>query len=187
MLHHTGPEGAFQMDIMFDNYDDKKYAWLLLINVNTRKLYEEQINARDNDEYIDGEGTHRKRGGKKSEDSVLRAIQMIIPKIQRNEMIIRIRADSEKAFYTNSIKTYLHEQGIEIYPVSKFDGHSSHTALAVIDRVIRTIRDRAAEMLVKEFNDVDTHDIQGAIEKVRDQGIGLTPESVPKLVDAYNN
>jgi hypothetical protein len=47
-LHHVGNEGTFQMDIMFDRYEGTKYAWLMMINISTRKLYENKSMLTEN-------------------------------------------------------------------------------------------------------------------------------------------
>jgi hypothetical protein len=47
ILHYTGPESLFRMDVMFnkDVNTREDYDWLMLIIVNSRRLYSEEINV----------------------------------------------------------------------------------------------------------------------------------------------
>jgi hypothetical protein len=188
MLHHTGPEGLFQMDIMFNKEGKKNYAWLMLINVNSRKLYSEEINVGNGkfEKYIEGEEPFHSQNprAKKSAEEILKALHMLIPKIK--ERIIFMRADSEKAFYSPRIIEFFHKQGISISAVPLFDGHSQHTALAIIDRAIRIIREKVAEEWVK-ITQADIPNIQYAVQDFIEKRRGLIPNMLAEVVEGYNN
>jgi hypothetical protein len=170
MLHHVAPPQSFQMDIMFDKKvgGTNEWAWLLLINVNTRKLWCRQLNQ-------------MKTAGNKAQISVLNALHELIPLIQSDGGIRNIRCDAERSFIAKDVVNYLTNQdpSITIAQVPQFEGHSNHTSLAIIDRVIRTIRDDAVKQALP---DADQYAIRIGTKK----GIGLTPDTVPGLVEAYN-
>jgi hypothetical protein len=176
MLHHVGIEDSFQMDIMYDNVNNIQYAWLVLINITTRKLCAEEINV----------------GGieKKYDAVIYPAFVTIISKIQQKEPITIIRCDHEQAFKTLNVADYLIRQNIILLPVQKFDGHSHHTALAFVDREIRTLRDKATkdQVLTTSRNQAN-NDIQKAVQlyNTRLKDVGLVPLGVIRYVDEYNN
>jgi hypothetical protein len=147
----------------------------MLINISTRKLYEEQINV---------------NGIQKKSNAVVNpALLTIVSKIKHaGEPINVIRCDSERSSTTLDVQDYLIGENIALMPVKTFDGHSHHTALAIIDRAIRTIRDKATQRDVRKINK-ETNNIQQAVEtyNFRLKKVGLTPEVVTKLVRKYNN
>jgi hypothetical protein len=130
-----------KMDVMSETVEGKEYACLVLINITTRKLYPEEINI----------------GGieKKSEKVIYEALIKIISKTKLIEPIKVIRCDSEQAFTTQDVQDYRMSQNITLLPVQKFDGNSHHTALAIVDRVIITIPDKATEhsvLIIKQLH-----------------------------------
>jgi hypothetical protein len=135
MLHHVAPPGTYQMDIMFDqgvvSDQKRKWGWLLLINVNTRRLFCTQLNHNQASGFDGAPGI-------KSQESVLNALHILIPIIKHNSGIAKIRCDSERAFISKDVVDYLNEQQIDISQVPQFEGYSNHTSLGIIDRVIRT-------------------------------------------------
>jgi hypothetical protein len=141
-----------------------KYPYLLVINATTRYLYAEPINDKSGDDFI-------------------RAINNIVTLIGQHGLspIRVLRADGEKGFkakagelrqrFNIQFQSVYHRIQAE-YPNfmnpendPKFGQSLNHTALSVIDRVCRTLRDAA-------FN-VGT----GAID----------PDSMAKLVTIYNS
>jgi hypothetical protein len=159
---------------MFDSggYPIHHYAWLLLINVNTRMLWCQQLDPNSPNGF-------ENKFGPKSQQSVLNALQILIPKIQRNDGIQYIRCDSERAFIAKDVVNYLYNQNpkISITQVPKFEGHSNHTSLAIVDRVIRTLRDDAVKKQVPDDDQL----------KIKNGKRGLRPGVVEWLVDEYNS
>jgi uncharacterized protein (DUF2267 family) len=72
--------------------------------------------------------------GGKGEAEVLQALKEFV---EANKPIVKIVADKESAWNGRSITTWLEGQGID----SKLIPNQQHTALGVIDRFIRTLRD----------------------------------------------
>jgi hypothetical protein len=73
--------------------------------------------------------------------------------------------------------------------VQKFDGHSHHRALAIVDRVIRTIRDNAAAHTVFLLKNLKTNNnVRHAVQVYNASldNLGLVPKLVDGLVKAYN-
>jgi hypothetical protein len=176
------------MDIMFNKEGNRNYEWLMLLNVNSRRLYSEEINVghRKFEQYIEGEEPFHSQNPRalKSAVEILKALHRLIPKIK--ERFILIRADSEKDFYSQRIIEFLHEQGISISAVPLFNGHSQHTAFAIIDRAIRTIRDKVVEECGKNSQE-NQPSVQYAVQDMIEKRRGLIPNMVAEVVEAYNN
>ena len=159
-LHSVAPRYSYIIDLMFEN---RKYCYLVAININTRKLWVEPTNVKINvtnadedDEKIE----YRIIDQMKSSTLFIDALQQMIAKGMK---IKYLKGDGEKAFDSDTAKRFYEDKGIEWTPVKmrqqtqypdymnelnmvkklKNKTEPNHTSLGLIDRVIRTIRDIA--------------------------------------------
>ena len=155
-LKTVAPHGLFIADLMFV----KDYCYLIMIEVNTRKIYIEPTNIIYTDSY---ESTTK---DKKNTQLYLKALTNIR---NRGADIKAIKGDGEGAFNSRESLDYYRKNNITFIAVERMklaNGHTdpSHTSLALIDRAIRTLRDMA-------YN----------------SRIDLTPINISRLVDIYNH
>jgi hypothetical protein len=155
MLQHVAPPGSCQMDIMYNSYKGRNatvtVAYLVLINIGTRKAYYCEINPHGAE--------------KKSVEAIKPALEKVLKEAEKDFHVTFLRTDSEAAFQSKEITNFLIEKGIvpEVVPI--IEGRATHTALAVVDRVIRTLRDIAGFQLFEA---------------------NIRPEVMAKAVDNYN-
>lgn len=109
--HHISAPGTYIVDIMFSN----PYTYLIMTNANTRFTRAEQL------------GTENPR---EAQNYLAALSKMGNPKT--------LVGDSEKAFSSKSARDYYQGLSIKFRPVVSKDNHKQ---LAIIDRVIRTLRD----------------------------------------------
>ena len=151
-LHTIAPKDTFLIDLMFDN----DYTYLIMININTRKLRAEQTNL----------NTAEIQNKSKSAIAVREALKRIMKQMERNKKIKLLKGDSEKAFLSDEFFKFLHERNIDFKPMDKVNitrfpkfmennknlqnvinkTKPKSTSLGIINRVIRTIRDLAFNM-----------------------------------------
>jgi hypothetical protein len=170
-LKHVASPGSFQMDILLDkvfdqvNEETEKNAWLILVNVSTRKMYVHFLGDKDE--------------GPKAASTVKNALVHIIEKIRSGGKNIKnIRCDGEKAFQSKIVLEYLRDEGIKVGIVPINDGHVHHTALAILDRAVRTLRDYAGKAALKQST------IQEYVDnynKHYHRGINSTPNGIEKV------
>ena len=179
-LHTIAKRYSYIIDLMFEN---RKYCYLVAININTRKLWVEPTNIKikprnEVASLSDQSGANSVQGkaenaniieityDQKSSTAYLQALQTMMYK----GMIIKyLKGDGEKAFesidatrfYQNhDIKFETVPRQITKYPefmhelnmVKSLKSEPTHSALGIIDRVIRTIRDIAYNLEVPEIN-----------------------------------
>ena len=151
-LHRVAASDTWLIDLMFA----KPLAYLIAIEVNTRFVCAEVLNekVKDKEEFA--------RGDVKKTTSYLRALQRMINSGLKMKYLI---GDGEGAFSSKLAIEYYNDLGIKFYPVErqkenylpdfmeklmsrkeKNKTSPYHTSLALIDRVIRTIRDMAYNM-----------------------------------------
>ena len=108
---------SYEADLaFFDTYDKRKQLiYLFVININTRKLFVEQVD-------------------KKTENDLQNAFRRMI---HRGLVIDNIRFDSESGLISQSSKNFFKAMNIDIYANSSPYTNKSR----IVDRVIRTIRD----------------------------------------------
>lgn len=153
MLNRVGKLNEYMEDIMFEG----KYAYLVLININTRYLCVEPLNMKHGDNYI--------KTNTKSAKSYLTALREINKRLNKIFYITRkikyLFGDGESCFDSKEAWNYYNWYDIKFNPVSRIDGENGksypiHTGLSIIDRVIRTIRDMANNLKIKKIiNPVD--------------------------------
>ena len=162
-LHHVSKPGTYQMDLMFDGQKSEFQCYLVAINVNTRKLYAQSTKIpkrpKDESEFV------ALGYSWKNAEALKLSLDEIVKQIHRNGNDINlIIMDGEKGMYSKTMDEKLNELNIDIRRVDI----EVHTSLALIDRVIRTIRD----MNYKEM---------------RGEKRVITPDVMNRLVWIYNN
>ena len=175
-LHTISPRYSYIIDLMFEN---RKYCYLVAININTRKLWVEctnliKINLKKNDNETDEDFKERLEKAyeakitkeMKSTENYLKALQTMMNK---GMVVKNLKGDGEKTFISNDAKTFYKNHGINFitvrrqitkYPdfmqdlnmVKKLKDEPYHSSLGIIDRVIRTIRDIAFNLNVREID-----------------------------------
>lgn len=123
--HHFSPPNSYIIDIMFD----RPYLYLIMINANTRYTRAEPLSNRAVD---DEKMNEYSRNAK----SYLGALTRMYQEIDKE---IRLKGDSEKAFNSKLAHEFYHGR-IRFDPIVAKDNHRQ---LAIIDRMVRTIRDMA--------------------------------------------
>ena len=133
-LHHVAPRGTYMMDLMFDGPKNSKdmESFLVAINVNTRKAFA-----------IDTKIWTGNKFQYKTALALTTALEAIIklidtsPGAQFNNLR-SIIMDGEKGMYSKDVRQWLERHDVKIRRV---DIKEIHTALSLIDRLIRTLRD----------------------------------------------
>ena len=149
-LRSVAPKDVFLIDLMFDG--DNTY--LIMININTRKLRVRQTNIK----------IEELKNKAKSAQAIKLALESIIKQIREEGKNIRlIKGDKEKAFVSKTIIEFLFNEGIDFKTVVRENINqktiSKHSSLAIIDRVIRTIRDLAFNMNLETIEPDDMNNI----------------------------
>ena len=167
-LHTIAPKDTYMMDLMFDNHNE--FCYLVLINVNTRKLYVRQTNIQKDE----------KDNSAKTAPKVKAALIAITREIHKNHKEIKyLKGDDEGAFQSELLTTYYAQNNIKFlrvirealtrYPnfmknnkmAESIQNKSKvkQTSLNIIDRVIRTIRDIAYNMELEFIEPEDMENI----------------------------
>ena len=165
-LHRVGVPGTWIIDLMIA----KPLTYLVAIEVNTRYCCAEVLNTMLNDK---GEFA---KGDVKKTTSYLRALNRIKNKTHGLKYLI---GDGERAFNSKLANEYYKDMDMKFYgverqyenylpefmPKVKKKSSPYHTSLALIDRVIKTIRDMAYNMKI---------------------GV-ITPRVMNEILNQYNN
>jgi hypothetical protein len=145
--HHHG----FQMDLLEQSSarpDNFPRYFLILININTKYGYAYGLESKAMNEIEN-----------KLEDHLAK------------NKIVSVICDEERAFYSQKFVDWLTDRNISI----KFIGDKRHTALAVIDRFIRTLRD------------MNTPTVHGKFTSEHQKYRDFSAERMAKLLKIYNN
>ena len=151
MLNRVGKLNEYMEDIMYDG----NYAYLVLININTRYLCVEPLNTKHGDNYL--------KNNTKSSKAYLTAIREINKRLNtfiKPRKIKYLFGDGELCFNSKESWKYYSSYHIKFNPVSRIDGENGksypiHTGLSIVDRVIRTIRDMANNLNLNIINPAD--------------------------------
>ena len=171
-VHKVAARNTYMIDLMFSG----KLCYLVCINVNTKFLTVELMN-----EVFSEEEQETVQYSKQSKDvnSYIRTLQRIINK---GVNIRHLTGDGEKAFDSQMAYRFYDSKHIDFKPVprqhttlfpefvkNKFANKTDplHSALGIIDRVIRTIRDMAYNMRIDPNH--------------------ITPNIMKEIVNQYNN
>jgi hypothetical protein len=162
--------GGFQIDLIVSSREEKENNkkrnqeenqpdyppyYFVAINVNTKYAYAYPMQ-------------------KKTEAEILRVLKIWeddVKKVSNQNPITFISADEEPGWNTETVENWLKDRKIQ----SKLIPSDRHSALGVVDRFIRTLRDMNIRT---EKSDKDTKD-----RKYRD----FTPKRMKKLIDIYNH
>ena len=181
-LHMVALPYRYLADLMFENMT---YCYLVMININTRKLWVIQTNfakpTEDDLQNLSDEELKKKiREGMKSSESIINAMNQLM---KQGMKIKYIRGDGESAFNSQLTKGFYDRNNIipcfnvprikTTFPsfmndynmVKKQKTEPNHSSLAIIDRVIRTLREMAYNMQIRL----------------------ITPDIMKQLVYLYNN
>ena len=151
MLNRVGKLNEYMEDIMYDG----NYAYLVLININTRYLCVEPLNTKHGDNYL--------KNNTKSTKAYLTALQKINNRLNQMRKIKYLFGDGEPSFKSKKAWNYytnFNGRNIIFNPVSRITGENGksspiHTGLSIVDRVIRTIRDMANNLNLNIINPAD--------------------------------
>jgi hypothetical protein len=138
----TPYHGGYQIDLLQQSENGNPPFYLIAINVNTKYAYAYPLRGKD-------------------EKSVEGALRKFVSEAGKPEKVAHVSADWESAWAGNKVTSFLESQGI----TSKLITDQQHSALGVIDRFIRTLRDMAEK------------------EDKRD----ISPSEMEHLLDLYNN
>lgn len=163
-LHKVAPRGTYIIDLMFVG----ELVYLVAINVNTRYGMIELTNIANEDGEVLKQDT-------KSKISFLRTLDKMIREVRLSNPIKHLNGDGEGAFKSNLSLEFYRQRGITFHPAprmkienkKKKKGYKTeplHSSLALVDRLIRTLRDMA-------FN----------------AGYPLTPLVLKEMMRQYNN
>ena len=164
-LHKVAPRGTYIIDFMFDD----KLVYLVAINVNTRYGMIELTNISNEN------GPEVLWTNSKTTISYLRALEKMIREVSLTNPIKHLTGDGEGAFKAKLSLDFYQQRGITFHPVprmkiedkKKTKGYKTeplHGSLALVDRLIRTLRDMS-------FN----------------VGYKLTPLVLKEMMRQYNN
>ncbi len=141
---------SYQFDTVFDKGKGKDNAWLLFVNVNTRKAYVYKMKDKGSVE-------------------VLRVMKLFM----RNVKDVKgMTSDQDKAYTTYDMKEFMINNKIDYRTTEDND----HNRLSIINRLIRTLRDMNGERpftdisikrLVKAYNDTEHSTIKMKPDEVR--------------------
>ena len=143
--------GGYIGDIIFTN--GNKIAFLLMIEINTRKAFAQQLNNIDTSEIInvDDETIERQVNIEtkriKTTRSLIDAFNTILPSINRTP-ITSLRFDGEAGINSREFQQYLKDLNITFISTRP----NQHSSLSLIDRLCRTIRDMAYLMNVEIYD-----------------------------------
>lgn len=157
-LKTVAKPNSYMGDIFFPV--GRKVAFLLLIEINTRKAFAYQLGDIQEHEIINVDGgytdsngivrdeAHYERTilapttGLKTTVSLIKAFNKFL--IESTHPVKYLRFDGETGINNDKFQSYLKENGIEFIPVLK----DAHTSLSLINRLCRTLRDIAFNMNV---------------------------------------
>jgi hypothetical protein len=137
-LHHIYKPYTYMIDLMYIGERANALSYLVCVNANTRFLVVETTNI-----VADEDGILSIKDAKKDTASFLEALG----RIRNKTKIMFLRSDDEASFTSAEAKEYYGRNNI-IYSTAErllINNRNmiNHTSLAIIDRVIRTIRDIA--------------------------------------------
>jgi hypothetical protein len=143
-LRHVDRPNTYLIDLMFAGKD---YAYLICVNANTRFLMVETTNL-----VADEDGKLLMMNAKKDSASFLTAFERILGRTK----ISFLRSDDEASFTSAEALEYYQRHNITYNNVERLvigdRNMINHTSLAIIDRIIRTIRDIAHNWGTADIN-----------------------------------
>ena len=144
--------GGYIGDIIFT--DGNRIAFLLLIEINTRKAYAQQLNNIKTTEIInvDDETYERQVNIEtkkiKTTESLMHAFENFLRRVNSPTPVSSLRFDGEAGINSRQFQEYLRSRNINFISTPP----NQHTSLSLIDRLCRTIRDMAYLMNVEIYD-----------------------------------
>ena len=138
--------GSFIADIFFPS--GRRVAFLLMININTRKAFAQILGDIDLHEVINVDEEMREmttfipRQGIRTTAQLIAAFQQIM---QQSGPIKILRSDGERGLMAHEFQQFLRDNNIRFIPVRR----GQHSSLGLIDRLCRTLRDMAFNMNIE--------------------------------------
>lgn len=141
----VAPPYSYIGDIFFPL--GKKVAFLLLIEINTRKAFAYQLGDVSTTEIInvDEDTYERYVIAPQSKLKTTKALMDVFSSFVHKNKIKSLRFDGESGINNESFQNYLKKLNIQFIPILK----KSHTSSSLIDRLCRTLRDIAFNMHVE--------------------------------------
>jgi hypothetical protein len=145
--------GGYQMDLLqqSNTQEGQEYPkyWYLFVNINTRYGYAYPIDD--------------KKAG-----TIIGVLEKWVKEV--NGKVVSLVADEESAWNSNAAENWLKDHGIKL----KMIDNQRHSALGIIDRFIRTLRDMNVRTEKSKYS--------SEARKYRD----FTPKRMYKLLHIYN-
>jgi hypothetical protein len=161
----------------FKDFARNDLAFLILVNINTRKAYAKLINGID----LESEdGNLKIIKDSKSADAYLTTLSDMIVE---NELGIRnLKGDSEKAFISKPAREFYKVNDINFIPAPISFGNTNHSSLAIVDRLIRTIRDMQYNMGFASMTPQLMTEILNQYNSTPHETLGVSPNDMtPEL------
>ena len=174
---------SYSGDIFFQSKD---FAFLLLININTRYAYAYKLGNVDVKEVINIDDNQKEyeikyaTKGRKTINALKDAFNIHLKKHPIN----LLRFDGERAINSEGFKRFLSTKNIKYVPSIP----GTHTSLSLIDRLCRTIRDIAFNLNIEIIPDQTTmNKILTYYNETRHEGLSkVLFKSYPELKRQYN-
>ena len=174
---------TFQGDIFFSSRDVS--AFLIIINVNTRKAYARLLNNVQIERYIDVETQKEvinlsySRKQRKTITSIIDAFNIILTETKINVLSF----DGEPAVQSKEFQKYLISNKIEFTSVIK----NYHTSLSIVNRFCRTLRDMAFNMKMEIITQEDIDELLNIYNNVRHESLTLLFHKDSSLKERFSD
>ena len=156
---------AYQMDTFINQKQANGLNYLMLINVNTKKAYAYPMNGK----------------GAKEVLGALNKFKAEVPKIYS------ILSDQDKAYLSNEVLEWMRKNNIQFRTV-KDDNHNN---LGIINRFMRTIRDKAYDLNIFDPNLWANLDKDGNYSRNKsipyDSSKFINNSQMQQLINGYND
>jgi hypothetical protein len=179
-LHHVAPSESFMVDIaFFKDFTHNDLAFLILVNINTRKAYAKLINGIDLET---DDGNLKIIKDSKSADAYLITLSDMI---LENELGVRnLKGDSEKAFISKQAREFYRVNEINFIAAPISFGNTNHSSLAIVDRLIRTIRDMQYNMGFASMTPQLMTEILNQYNSTPHEALGVAPNNMTPYLEA---
>lgn len=157
--------GAYQMDTFINQKEANGLNYLMLINVNTRKAYAYPMK---------GKGTKQ----------VIEALNKFIKDVPN---VYSILSDQDKAYLSNEVIDWMQKHNVQ-FRTTQDDNHNN---LGIINRFMRTIRDKAYDLNLFDPNLWDNLDDDGNYSPGKSKpsvsNKHINNKQMQQLIKAYND
>ena len=195
-LHTIAPEYSYIMDLMFEN---KEFCYLVLININTRKLWVEEtsfnipLKEDETDEQFTKRAKELIKNNKKSTENIKQALENILTRMNKeNTTIKHLRSDGESAFKSELMKnTFYKDNDIDFHEVRR-EPTTKYPEFMYGNHMVKTIRNEKKNEWKTEPKHSSLALIDRAIRTIRDIAFNMrapiiNPDVMKIIVWQYNN